>query len=67
MSLLQRTKTWLSTQLAPLGAIRQRRQAEQVWRDLADQRISVRRAAQVLGGLDPVEPLEGVAGEDPLL
>ncbi len=67
MSGFARAISWLSGQLAPLWAIHQRRQAEQVWRDLADHRISVGRAAQVLGGLEPVEPLEGPLRDDPLL
>jgi hypothetical protein len=64
---LGRATGWLSSQLAPLWAIRQRWQAERVWKDLADQRISVHRAAQVLGGLEPVESLEGMRGEEGLL
>jgi hypothetical protein len=67
MSGLERIVAWLSTQLSPLWAIRQRRQAEQIWQDLADHRISVGRAAEVLGGLDPVEPLEGTYRDDPIL
>ena len=67
MSSLERVVSWVSSQLAPLWAIRQRRQAEQVWRDLADHRISVRRAAEVLGRLDPVEPLDSALRDDPIL